>query len=356
MVPAFSPSTDTGITTMAHEARGSKPCSAPMATERPRSRISRDNGPPPTAARGWSTPNGPSPPRRRQWPSGTGPRRRRCSAWSPGRMDTKAERPASTNESATRSPVEDAGPDTMPSEMPSTWAARCRLAAARRSSDVSSCSSTDCFSTAPSARTTTRRARADPSPTSCIERMVAASWEGPTDHGRAVGQVGQQAAGPPEHLFHLAVDVGEELPDLLALDGPQGPGPPRWSTKNRYPLSVGIRPALGVGLGQVAIPLERGHLAPHRGRGHALHRDCRRYAGDPTGRAVSMYSDTTAFKMAALRASTRGLVPVRLVELWVVSTHHGSSLRLSGRSPTGQRGLAGPGSWVRSLALHSTEC
>ena len=41
MVPPSSPSTETGMTTMAHEASGSMPCSVPMATVSPVSRMSR---------------------------------------------------------------------------------------------------------------------------------------------------------------------------------------------------------------------------------------------------------------------------------------------------------------------------
>ena len=43
MVPRSSPFTSTGATTSAHEASGSKPCSDPIATERPLSSTSSIN-------------------------------------------------------------------------------------------------------------------------------------------------------------------------------------------------------------------------------------------------------------------------------------------------------------------------
>ena len=74
-------------------------------------------------------------------------------------------------------------------------------------------------------------------------RLVA----GAHHHGGIVGEAGQQPARAPEQVLHLAVDVGEEIAHLVALVRPEAPRAPRWSTKNRYPLSVGIRPALVCG-------------------------------------------------------------------------------------------------------------
>ncbi len=71
---------------------------------------------------------------------------------------------------------------------------------------------------------------------------------------------------------------------------------------------------------------------------------------EPTGSAVSMYSETTAFKMAALRGSSSS-----------------SGADAGGHLPFGRAGAGGTGGWARRcalfaggpwavLALDSTEC
>ena len=104
--------------------------------------------------------------------------------------------------------------------------------AAARSSPISATSSRVCFSTAPLDSTTTTAPRGRQAD------QLDRAHGGPVVHGRddhrgVVGQVGQQAAGVGQHLLELAVGLGEEGPDLLALAGSSGPGASRESTKNR---------------------------------------------------------------------------------------------------------------------------
>ena len=89
--------------------------------------------------------------------------------------------------------------------------------------------------------------------------------------------------------------------------GPRTPGPVRWSTKKRYPLSVGMRPALVWGWTRY----------PSRSRATISERTvaeetCTPGAlatwEEPTGSAVPMYSVTTASKIAARRSFRRALV------------------------------------------------
>ena len=127
---------------------------------------------------------------------------------------------------------------------------------------------------------------------------------GPDHHGRAVGEVGQQARGPLEHQLDLAVGVVEELPDLLASAGIERPGPGQVVDEEAIALVGGDAPGTGVGLGQKPVTFEGGHVRAHRGRGHAHTGRRPTTCWDPTGWAEPMYSVTTALRMAALRASS----------------------------------------------------
>ena len=93
---------------------------------------------------------------------------------------------------------------------------------------------------------------------------------GGTDHhGGAVGEVGEQAGGPLQHLLDLAVGVVEELADLLAPARVEGAGAAQLVDEEPVAL-VGRDPSgAGVGLGQVPVPLECGHVGAHGGRGDA---------------------------------------------------------------------------------------
>ena len=88
------------------------------------------------------------------------------------------------------------------------------------------------------------------------------------DHGRVVGQVGQEAAGAAEQLLDLAVDVGEELAHLLALLGTEPARAGQVVDEEPVPLVRRDPAGAGVGLDEVAVALERRHLAADGGRGH----------------------------------------------------------------------------------------
>ena len=97
---------------------------------------------------------------------------------------------------------------------------------------------------------------------------MADSWRGSDDHRRVVGQLGEQAARASQELLHLAVDVGEELAHLLALVRPERARAGQVVDEEAVSLVGGDAPRAGVRLHQVAVALERRHLAAHRGRGH----------------------------------------------------------------------------------------
>ncbi len=84
------------------------------------------------------------------------------------------------------------------------------------------------------------------------------------DHGSAVGEVGEEPRGPLEHLLDLPVGVVEEPADLLATARVERAGA-HVVDEEPVPL-VGRDPArTGVGLGQVPLALQTGHVRAHRG-------------------------------------------------------------------------------------------
>ena len=204
---------------------------------------------------------------------------------------------------------------------------------ASASSEVSAASSMVRFSTAPSESTTTSSACGGERPTSCTERMVAVSWRGPDHHRGVVGQLGEQAGRPLEHRLHLAVDLGEELAHLLALAGAEharrGRGGRRRSGSPCRSGSARRWCGAGPGSPRARAPPSRCGPWPRTPppRGCAT-------CEEPTGWAVSMYSVTTASRMAAWRALQGALVAGGV---------------------GGRDGVGVAVSWA-CLALESTEC
>ena len=87
-------------------------------------------------------------------------------------------------------------------------------------------------------------------------------------HGGVVRQVGQEAAGVTQEVLDGTVDVGEEPTDLLALHRTERPWRSQRVDEEPVALVGGDPAGAGVGLGQVAITLERSHVAAHGGRRH----------------------------------------------------------------------------------------
>ena len=180
--------------TRAHEASGSKPCSEPMATERPRVEDVLDQlPPPPAAARGWRGRSGRSPRRRRPRPSARSPRRRR-GRLAAGARPGRGCRAGRTTASRRRRPVSARVPGSA-RVRPRRWAAR-RAAAADRTVVVDLVDALDgLLLDGPVGQDHHQERQAGPRPTNCTERMAADSWRGPDHHRRAVGEVGQEARG-----------------------------------------------------------------------------------------------------------------------------------------------------------------
>jgi hypothetical protein len=80
------------------------------------------------------------------------------------------------------------------------------------------------------------------------------------DDGGIVRQVGEQPAGVVEHALQLAVGRPEEVPDLLAAGGVEGAGGAELVDEEAVALVGGDAACAGVGLGEVALALEHGHL------------------------------------------------------------------------------------------------
>ncbi len=121
---------------------------------------------------------------------------------------------------------------------------RWAVVASRCSSPMSSGSSRPALATTPLDRTITTRAARPPRPTNCTDRMVASSGGAPTT--RAAWSV------RPERSLEVSCSISSKAPWALAKKvltswrwgALRALGCTRPSTNMRYPLSVGIRPAL----------------------------------------------------------------------------------------------------------------
>ncbi len=95
--------------------------------------------------------------------------------------------------------------------------------------------------------------------------------------------------------------MGEKFLDLALLGGAQHA---RFEVINEVAIALVGRHSTGrgVGLGEIALALERDHFGAH-GRGDTARSALAATEDEPTGWAVSTCSTTTASRMVALRAS-----------------------------------------------------
>ena len=175
-VPTVSPSATTGANTTEHAANGSTPCSAPIATDRPRLSMSRTSetityccSSVCSTDRTISTASNASaiadaPP---------------TNIVSSTRRDVIAFSTRCETSSTTPSPDSTSGPDSF-SGVPTIIFDKCCDTRANTSSDISPASSIGSLSTTPFDITTTTVARREDRPTICTERTTAASAFGPT--------------------------------------------------------------------------------------------------------------------------------------------------------------------------------
>ena len=282
------------------------PVSVPMATVRPRSSTSRSRvtttnccSRMPSTSRTVSTASKADAMR-------DAPPTKTCSASSAWLSPRSASTAAATSPSAAASPVAGAAAEPATGRPAERGRPGGRVAAAdvarrrrrRRSSMV-------CFSTTPLASTTTtsddprgQRRPAGPS------GPWLASCGGPDDDRGVVGQVGQQAGWCRAASARSRRGPGRRSP------APAGAAPaagrPADEVVDEEPVALlGGHPAgAGVGLVEVALALEGGHLVADGRRRHGQAAGARRRGPSPTGWAVSMYSSTTARRMAALRSSS----------------------------------------------------
>ncbi len=99
------------------------------------------------------------------------------------------------------------------------------------------------------------------------------------DDRRVVGEVGKEPAGVGQELLQLPVGSGEERSDLLRLSRSQTSGFGDGVHEEAVALVGRDASHAGVGLNQVALPLEHAHLVAHRGRGHRKLREARHRTG-----------------------------------------------------------------------------
>ena len=145
------------------------------------------------------------------------------------------------------------------------------------------------------------RRRAAPSGSS------AASCGGPDDDGGVVGEVGEQPAGVVQHLLELAVGLVEERPHLLrVVPAPSAAGPAEVVDEEAVALVGGDPAGAGVGLARGSPPARAAAISLRTVADDTSTPGARRRGPSPTGWAVSMYSSTTARRMAALRSSSIG--------------------------------------------------
>ena len=216
MVPASTPSTDTGMTTMAHEASGSTPCSVPMATVSPVSRMSRSSETTTSCcSRMVRTERTVSTASKAAAMRDDPPTK----SWSPPSAD--AERAQGGD------PRGDHGVDRRVAagrHVGRTWASgRSEGVGGQAAPGVGQDGVVDLLGELDGLlldgavgqdhdHQGQPVAEADQLHRPDGRRLVG----GADHHGRAVGEVGQQSGGALEHLLDLAVGVVEELADLLA--------------------------------------------------------------------------------------------------------------------------------------------
>ena len=135
------------------------------------------------------------------------------------------------------------------------------------------------------------------------------------DHGRGVGELGQQPGCVLEHPLQLAMGLREEDLHLLMLGPPERLQVAEVVDEEAVPLVGRDPPRARVRVGQVALPLERRHVGPDRRR-----RDLDdRVAGDLRGPDRLSGLDVTGHD----GPQDRGLTIVELVVL--VAGGHGQS-------------------------------
>ena len=136
------------------------------------------------------------------------------------------------------------------------------------SSTSSASSSMVRFSTAPSESTTTSRARRGASADHLHRADGGRLVRGADHHGGVGGQLRQQAGGPLEHRLPSRRGPGRRRwLTCWCWVGPSTPGCGQVVDEEAVAL-VGRDPAgAGVGLHQIAVPLEGHHFGAHGGRG-----------------------------------------------------------------------------------------
>ena len=259
-----------------------------------------------SAARGCRAPRGPS--RRRRTPGHAGGAAHEdvlgVVARALGQGGQRPGRPAS---SVAASPVGGTAGHAPPAARPDRWAVRWAVAAADPLlADVSAAARACASRPMPSRQHDDQqrgrgaeRRRAGPS-----ARSPRPGRRADHDAGE-VGEVRQQAAGLGQHLLELAVGPGEEVAHLLRPSGPAGgPGSAQVVDEEAVALLGGHPAGARVGLAQVALGLERRPSRCARSPTTRRRPGPWRRGPSPTGCAVSMYSSTTARRMAALRSSS----------------------------------------------------
>ena len=142
------------------------------------------------------------------------------------------------------------------------------MAAASRSSPTGSASSRVCFSTAPVDSTATTSAMVGEMPTSWTERRLVSPVAGPTTTPGVGGEVAEQPGRVLQHLLELAVGLLEERAHLHGVLPAEAGRLPEVVDEEAVALLGGDPAGAGVGLAEVALLLEGGHVVAHRGRRH----------------------------------------------------------------------------------------
>ena len=144
-------------------------------------------------------------------------------------------------------------------------------------------------------RTATTRTGGSWRRTSWTLRTLGAVDLGPHHHGGMVGDPRQQQAGLVEHVLQGVMGAGEEA--VSAWRAGTAVARAGQVVHEEAVALVGRDPAgRGVGVGDVALPLEDRHLVAHRGRGNVQRRRCAATVLEPTGWPVSTYSSMTALQ------------------------------------------------------------
>ena len=125
-----------------------------------------------------------------------------------------------------------------------------------------------CFSTAPLDSTATTSAVVGVMPTSWTERSARVAGGGPDDHAGVGGEVAEQPGGVLQHLLELAVGLLEERPHLHGVLAAEARRLAEVVDEEAVALLGGDPAGAGVGLAEVALLLEGGHVVAHGGRRH----------------------------------------------------------------------------------------